>query len=421
MTAATCRRVTGSRPGAASATTATAAARRSSSAPRAASTAPSVDDGSPNATDMAETEAPEVTLIWTISIAYDSAHSIGPGCGWRRVRSRRGPVPEDAAIAGSGVAGRAGDRRSRASVRPVPPSPRRSCPRPQTTTDTLLRRCNHGCRRRWPARCRRGRDVTTPAPLGAGDSPHRAQAADGQVRRPSGTSSTASTADRGGPADRCAERRRMREHHRTDRRRGKWAMTRPATGPRRTMFASNADEVDRYPAGATSPTMGTSCRPHAVASTVGACGCTARTRPPSSRCRRPRRTSASSSSARGVGPWPSRRPSTTAGARTGSPSLAEPDELDVVLTWTLIDLDGATFVTLDARRDGARSRPADGLEAILDPRSPPSMPRLDAERRSSQPAQRGGVDGVRVSRSRRRGRPRRSRRRATRRGSPATS
>jgi hypothetical protein len=45
---------------------------------------------------------------------------------------------------------------------------------------------------------------------------------------------------------------------------------------------------------------------------------------------------------------------------------AECDELDVVLTWTLVDLDDATFVTLTLDEVDAGPDPRDGLEAILD-------------------------------------------------------
>jgi hypothetical protein len=48
------------------------------------------------------------------------------------------------------------------------------------------------------------------------------------------------------------------------------------------------------------------------------------------------------------------------------PSLAAPDELDVVLTWTLVDLDGATFLTLELDEIERGPDPGAELEAILD-------------------------------------------------------
>lgn len=42
------------------------------------------------------------------------------------------------------------------------------------------------------------------------------------------------------------------------------------------------------------------------------------------------------------------------------------DELDVVLTWTLVDLDGPTFVTLTLDEVEAGPDPRRGLETILD-------------------------------------------------------
>ena len=47
-------------------------------------------------------------------------------------------------------------------------------------------------------------------------------------------------------------------------------------------------------------------------------------------------------------------------------TAGDPDDLDVVLTWTLIDLDVATFVTLELDEVERGPEPAEGLETLLD-------------------------------------------------------
>jgi hypothetical protein len=47
-------------------------------------------------------------------------------------------------------------------------------------------------------------------------------------------------------------------------------------------------------------------------------------------------------------------------------SATDPDDLDVVLTWTLVDLDGATFVTLELDEMDRGPDPIGQLEAMLD-------------------------------------------------------
>jgi len=47
-------------------------------------------------------------------------------------------------------------------------------------------------------------------------------------------------------------------------------------------------------------------------------------------------------------------------------SATDPDDLDVVLTWTVVDLDGATFVTLELDEMERGPDPVGQLDAMLD-------------------------------------------------------